>query len=151
MARAPIFISVQGGRLIGGDAYAAQQISELPDGDYFARFSKLTRAGRDEREGMRGLWFAGLKLLSDNTDDPRYDTPEKAYHNIRIDLGFSRPRYRRDGSVEMVPTSTADDNMDDEEMAVLQEKAQEFWMRREGWDPWESWKAEQDAKKGNQR
>lgn len=148
MARTKIYITIdQNGRIGPGDAYGAEQLSTLPRGDYFVTFSKLTARGRDERDGLRGLWFAGLKLLSENTEDPRYDTPEKCYANIRIDLGYSRPRWRRDGTVEMVPISTSDAAFPDEEMHTLQERAREFCLRRFGYDPWLVWTETQEAKR----
>lgn len=152
MSRAPILIRVELGRLVPVDAYAQQQVDELGDGKEFnARLSRITATGREEREGLRGMWFAGLKLLSENTDDPRYNTPEKAYRNIRLDLGFSRPRHRIDGSVEMVPVSTADDNMDDEEMAALQELARGYCQQKFGFDPFQMWADEKDAEKAMQQ
>lgn len=151
MSRAPIFIRVWRGHLVPADAYAQQQIDELGEGKEFnARLSRITATGREEREGMRGLWFAGLALLSQNTEDKRYDTPENAYYSIMLDLGYCRPRWRRNGSVEMVPISTSDGSMSDEEMSILQERAREFWMRREGYDPWQTWQDEQTAKKANE-
>ncbi len=147
MSRAPIMFTVNNGRLSPGDVYAEQQISELPNGTYSARFSRMTAKFKTEREGLRGLWFAGLKLLSENTEDIRYDTPAKAYHNIRIDLGFVRPRWRVDGSVEMVPMSTSDESMDDEEMIVLLERAATHCVGRFGFDPFQTWKDQQEAMK----
>jgi hypothetical protein len=148
MSRAPIAMTVKGGRFSAMDAYAAEQLSQLPDGDYSVRVSRLTNSGREERAGMRGLWFAGLQLLSENTEDPEYDSPKKAYDQIRIDLGYVRRRYRIDKSWEYVPISTAEETFSDEEMAILQERARAFCVERFGFDPWAQWTEQQDAAQG---
>ncbi len=141
----------QRGGLYPADAYAAQQYDALPEGkDLSVRISVMSSTGKTEREGARGLWWAGLQMLAENSDDPDYDTHRKAHEAILFALGFVRPRFRIDGSVIMDVVSTAEDAMDDEEFSVLMTKADEFIMRRFGWSPWESWKMEQDAKRANQ-
>ena len=147
MSRPPIFIEVRGGRVSPADAYAQEQLANLPDGRYNARVSKVTRAGREEREGARGLWWAGCTLLAENSESAAMDTARKAHEHILMGLGFVRPRFRVDGSFTMVPVSTSEAEMDDEEFAILQEKAREFCVARFGYDPFETWKDQQEAMK----
>lgn len=144
MSRPPIVIEVRGGRMAPGDQWAEEQIAALPDGRYTARLSKQTRAGREEREGIRGLWWAGCHLLSENTEDASADTARKAHEQILMGLGFVRPRFRVDGSFEMVPVSTSESEMADDEAAILQEKARPYAIRRWGFDPWLAWTEQQE-------
>lgn len=147
MSRPPIFIEVRGGRVSAADAYAAEQLSNLPDGQYNARLSKMTRAGREEREGLRGLWWAGCTLLAENSDSPLLDTSRKVHEHILMGLGFVRPRFRVDGGFDMVPVSTSESEMDDGEFVILQEKARAYAIQRWGFDPWLTWVEQQEAMK----
>lgn len=147
MSRPPIFIEVRGGRVSPADAYAAEQLSLLPDGQYNARLSKMTRAGREEREGLRGLWWAGCTLVAQNSDSPLLDTSRKVHEQILMGLGFVRPRFRVDGAFDMVPVSTSESEMDDTEFHLLLEKARSFCHARFGFDPFEAWVNEQEAQK----
>lgn len=147
MSRPPIFIEVNNGHVSGADAYAQEQLSLLPNGKYNARLSKMTRAGREEREGLRGLWWAGCTLVSENTENAAWDTPRKVHNAILMGLGFVRPRFRVDGTFEMVPVSTSEVEMDDSEMAILQEKARPFAINLWGFDPWATWVEQQEAMK----
>lgn len=148
MSQAPIFVRVERGGLMPLDSYAAQQLSKLqPGAEYSARLSRITRTGREEREGMRGRWWAGLALLAESTEDMAYDTPRKAHEAILMGLKYVRPRFRIDGSFDMVPVSTSDAAMDDGEFSILQERARAFCEAKFGFDPFAAWEAEQDAKK----
>lgn len=146
MSRAPIAVEARGGRILPGDAWSEEQFAQLPDGRYTMRLSKQTRAGREEREGLRGLWWAGCTLVAQNSDSPLLDTSRKVHEQILMGLGFVRPRFRVDGAFDMVPVSTSESEMDDEEMAILQEKARTFAMARWGYDPWLVWVEQQEAK-----
>lgn len=139
MTRPPIFIEIKGGRVSPADAYAEEQLSQLPDGQYNARLSKMTRAGREEREGARGLWWAGCTLVAENSDNPLLDTSRKVHEHILMQLGFVRPRFRIDGAFDMVPVSTSESEMDNIEFAILQEKARPLAVRLWGMDPWQLW------------
>lgn len=143
MSRPAIFIEVRGGRVSAADAYGAEQLSNLPDGRYNMRVSKVTRAGREEREGLRGLWWAAMSLLSENSDSPLIDTPRKAHEFILMGLGFVRPRFRVDGGFDMIPVSTSESEMDDGEFLTLMEKAASFCIDRFGFDPMQTWKDQQ--------
>lgn len=146
MSRAPIAMEKRRGGLAPADAYAQQQYDALPDNVRLnVRVSKLSAKGKEEREGARGLWWAGLTLLSQNTENQNYDTARKAHETILRGLGFVRPRFRIDGSVVMDPVSTSDTNMDDEEFTVLQERARAYVIAEFGFDPWAMWVEEQEA------
>jgi len=147
MTRPPIFVEVQGGRVSAADAYAAEQLANLPNGRYNMRMAKVTRAGREEREGLRGLWWAAMALLADNSDNAMFDTPRKAHEFILMGLGFVRPRFRVDGAYDMVPVSTSEAEMDDAEFLILLEKAAAFCVGRLGFDPFQTWKDQQEAMK----
>ncbi len=147
MSRPPIAMEVRGGRLLPGDAWADEQIANLPDGRYTARLSKQTRAGREEREAHRALWWAGCNLLAQNTESALLDTPRKVHEFFLTGLGFVRPRFRVDGGFDMVPVSTSESEMDDDEFAILQEKARAFSIQRFGYDIWQMWIDEQEAMK----
>jgi hypothetical protein len=152
MARAPIMCRKSRGGLFPADAYGQSQYDALPDGKELAvRVTVMSSTGKTEREGMRGLWWGSMELLSQNVDDIEYDTKEKAHASTLFALGFVRPRFRIDGSVEMIPVSTAEDNMPDEEMAILLEKAAGFLTRKFGFDPFQSWKDEHEAANANRR
>lgn len=146
MSRPPIFIEVRGGRISAADPYAAEQIANLPDGQYNARLSKMTRAGREQREGLRGLWWAGCTLVAENSDSPLLDTSRKVHEHILMGLGFVRPRFRVDGAFDMVPVSTSESEMDDDEFTILQEKARAFALARWDYDPWAVWVEQQEGK-----
>lgn len=99
------------------------------------------------RNGMLGLWFAGIRLLFDNQEE--YATERKLHEAILKDLGLSHPVYRIDGTfVKDVVDSIALEAMTDEEMTVVQEKARSYAEGRWGYDPWRLWVEQQDAKKG---
>lgn len=146
MSRAPIVLEARGGRLFPGDAWADEQVAQLPDGRYTARLSKQTRAGREEREAHRALWWAGCTLLAQNSDSPLLDTQRKVHEHILMSLGFVRPRFRVDGGFDMVPVSTSEAEMDDEEFEILQEKARAYSIQRWGYDIWQAWVDEQERK-----
>ena len=146
MSRPAIFIEVSNGRVSAADAYAAEQLSTLPNGRYNMRVSKVTRAGREEREGARGLWWAGCTLLAENNDSPLLDTSRKVHEHILMSLGYVRPRFRVDGGFDMVPVSTSESEMDDAEFAILQEKARAYSEQRWGYDIWRAWVDEQEGK-----
>lgn len=133
------------------DAYAEQQIDELPNGNYNARVSRLTGKFKEEREGLRGLWWAGCETLALNVEHKLWDTKRKASDEILKGLGFVRPRFRADKTVDMIPVSIAEDAMDDEEMTTLLERARPFCIDRWGFDPFQMWVDEQEAMKGNRR
>lgn len=147
MSRAPIAVEVRGGRILPGDAWSEEQLAALPDGRYSARLSKQTKAGREEREAHRALWWAGCTLLSQNTESPLLDTPRKVHEHILMGLGFVRPRFRVDGSFDMVPVSTSEAEMPDDEFEILQEKARAYSEQRWGYDIWRAWVDEQEAKR----
>lgn len=147
MSRAPIAIEARGGRILPGDAWSEEQFAQLPDGRYTMRLSKQTRAGREEREAHRALWWAGCTLLSQNTESPLLDTPRKVHEHILMGLGFVRPRFRVDGGFDMVPVSTSEAEMLDDEFDILQEKARAYSEQRWGYDIWRAWVDEQEAKK----
>lgn len=147
MSRPPIFIEVRGGRVSAADAYAAEQLSQLPDGQYNARLSRVTRAGREEREGLRGLWWAGCTLMAENSDNAALDTARKVHEALLMGMGFVRPRFRVDGSFDMVPVSTSEAEMDDGEFAILQERARAYALERWGIDPWQMWVDQQEARR----
>lgn len=152
MSRAPIAMICDGLVLRPADAYSQQQIDELPRGaTYNVRVSKLSAHGKEEREGLRGLWWAGCEVLANNVDHKLWDTKRKASDEILKGLGFVRPRFRIDKSVDMIPVSLAEDAMDDEEMAVLLERARTFCIDRWDFDPFQTWIDEQEAAKGNRR
>jgi hypothetical protein len=146
MSRPPIVIEARGGRLLPGDQWAEEQIAALPDGRYTARLSKQTRAGREEREAHRALWWAGCNMLAENSDSPLLDTQRKVHEFFLTNLGFVRPRFRVGGGFDMVPVSTSEAEMDDDEFAILQEKARAYSIERFGYDIWQSWIDEQEAK-----
>ncbi len=151
MSRAPIMCRKERGGFFPADAYASQQYDAIPEGkELSVRVSVMSSTGKTEREGSRGMWWGTMTMLSENVDDIEFDTPRKAHDATLFALGFVRPRFRVDGSVEMIPVSTADDNMDDGEHAILVEKARAYLTGRFGFDPFEAWAQEQDAKKANQ-
>ncbi len=149
MSRAPIYVYCDGRTLRPVDAYAAEQLQklheELPKGEFFARLSRLTAKGKDERQGIRGLWWAGVNLLAESVEDPAWDTPRKAHERILEGLGYVRPRWRANGSLELVVVSTTEENMDDEEAQVLQERARPMVLQKWGFDPWQKWVDQKEA------
>lgn len=151
MSRPPIFIEVNNGRVSAADAYAAEQLSTLPNGRYNMRVSKVTRAGREEREGIRGLWWAGCQLMAENSDNAALDTSRKVHEAVLMGLGFVRPKFRVDGSFVMVPVSTSEVEMEDDEAIILQEKARAYAIQRWGYDPWLAWTEQQTAQNGGHR
>lgn len=142
----------RGLHLVPSDPYGQQQIDALPDGKQLSvRISVMSASGKTEREGSRGMWWGTMTLLSENSDDIEFSSPRNAHDSTLFALGFVRPRFRVDGSVEMVPVSTADHAMDDGEHAILVEKARAYLTNRFGYDPFSAWTDEQTAKKANQQ
>lgn len=152
MARAAIMMRKWRGHFVPVDTYAQQQVDEIPEGkDLSVRASVMSSTGKTQREGNRGLWWAGLQMLAENSDDLEYDDKRKAHETILRALGYVRPRYRVDNTVEYIPISTAEDAMDDDEFSILMERAEALIYAKFGWSPWGSWKAEQEAKNANQQ
>ena len=153
MSRAPIAMTVanEGAMPRPLDAYAAEQLAALPPGTYSVRFARMTAKGKTEREGQRGLWWAGCDLLSQNTERWGYADRRQTHETILTAIGYTRPRYRIDGSFELIPVSTAEDAMDDGEYAIMQERARAFTIREFGMDPWEEWAKQQDEMNGGRR
>ncbi len=144
MSRSPIYVEFDGRGLVPVDAYAAEQLAALVKGSrYNARLSRITASGKEEREGMRGLWWAGCDLLSQQVDELHYDTRRKASNMILMSLGFVTAKPKADGRVDIVPISTGEDVLDDEEMQILLERAAAFCIQRFGFDPFQSWKDQQ--------
>ncbi len=144
MTRAPIGMTVDNRGVHALDAYAQEQLAALPHGTYNVRFARMTAKGKEEREGMRGLWWAGCDMLSQNTERWGYADKRQAHNTILTAIGYTRPRYRMDGSFELIPVSTAEEAMDDAEFAIMQERARAFAVREHGFDPWEMWVQEQE-------
>jgi hypothetical protein len=148
MSRAPIFMVAKDGRLMPGDAWAAEQVEKLPQGDYFAVLDKIKQDGRNERHWMHGLWFKGLEHLAHNTDAPRYDSQHKAHVNIKLDLGYFVPNLK---TGMPMPMSTAIEKMTDEAYIELHERAREFCVKTFGFDPWQQIQDEYAAQRGIKR
>jgi len=133
------------------DQYAHQQIEELPPGTYSVRCSRMTAKYKTEREGMRGLWWAGCDLLSKNTEQKGFATKRAASDEILIGIDLTRKRYRIDKTWEPIPVSLAEESMDDEEMATVIELGRAYCMDRFRFDPFKMWVDEQEAMKANNR
>lgn len=98
------------------------------------------------RSGMLGLYFAGLKLLFENQED--YATEKKLREAILKDLGFSTKLYKVDGTfLKDVPDSMALEAMGDEEMAIVQERSRTWAVEHYGFDAWQLWVEQQEARK----
>ncbi len=139
MAREGITVRVERGGLFPLDAYGQEQIDKLPPGEYVARLSKMTGRYREEREGLRGLWWAGCGLLAENNDVPGYQTKRGASDMILTKLGMVRPSLK--GKRIPEPVSLAEDaGIDDEEFKIIMEMAEAFVLAKFGWSPWEEWK-----------
>lgn len=149
MSRAPIGMVVDQRGLHPLDGYAQEQLAALPPGTYNVRFARMTAKYKEEREGMRGLWWAGLELLTQNTERRGYVDKRMAHESILRAVGYTRPRFRIDGSFDLIPVSTAEESMDDAEFAIMQERARAYAVEEFGFDPWEMWVTEQDAMNGN--
>lgn len=151
MARSAIQLRNWRGVLVPVDDYARETLDKLPQGaEYYARLSRITRAGREEREGTRGKWWAGLDLLANQQHEAGYLTQRGCHDSILTALGFTRKRHLTGGRFELIPVSTKEGAMDDEEFDVLQELARAFCMAKFNYDPWEMWEQEQAAKKANE-
>jgi hypothetical protein len=60
---------------------------------------------------MNGMYWAQLgQIIASGAT--RYPTAEHLHDAIKMELGYVAPIYRMDGSVEIVPDSTAFDRMD---------------------------------------
>lgn len=151
MSRAPIGMTIDHRGLHALDAYSQEQLAALPHGTYNVRFAKMTGKYKEEREGMRGLWWAGLELLVNNTERRGYADKRQAHETILRAIGYTRPRFRADHSFELIPISTSEESMDDAEFAIMQERARAFCMEEHGFDPFEMWKEEQEAMNGGRR
>ncbi len=154
MARAPIYVYCDGQALRPFDAYAAEQMKklneEMPQGEFFARLSRITAKGKDERQGLFGLWWAGCGLFAESTEHLMWDTQRKVSDRVLEGLGFVRPQFRRvagETTFKMVPVSIAETNMDDDEFELLLERARPFMLDRWNRDPWQEWTDKQDAEK----
>lgn len=152
MSRSPIAMEKRGGRLVPIDAYASEQVDLLPEGKTLSvRVSVMTAKGKTEREGNRGLMWAGINLLADNTDSVLLNSPRKAYEYMLTALGYVRPRFRIDGSYDMIPMSTSEEAMDDSEHALCLERMRAWSVQHLGVDYWQSWIDENEAANANRR
>lgn len=113
------------------------------------RFTR-PKGAEDRRAGNLRLWWAGIGLLLENTDDERWPTKRKLHNLILEELGFVEKIWRIDGSYRLVVDSIAIDKMEDEDFDRLFEKARAFCHEHFGFDPWETWVAERNAAKANQ-
>jgi len=148
MSRAPIGMVVDHRGLHPLDGYAQEQLAALPPGTYNVRFARMTAKYKEEREGMRGLWWAGLEVLANNTERRGYGDKRQAHESVLRAIGYTRPRYKMDHSFEMIPISTAEESMDDAEFAIMQERSRAYCVDEFGFDPWQTWVDEQDAARG---
>lgn len=147
MSRAAIYMEFDGRGFVPADAWASEQLSALKPGTRFnVRVSRITARGKEEREGLRGLWWAGCELLSQQVDELHYDTKRKASNMILMSLGFVTAKPKIGGTVDIVPISMADNVLDDGEFAILLERAAAFCVNRFGFDPFEMWKDQQPQK-----
>ncbi len=147
MSKAPIAMRWNGRGFEPMDSYSEEQCAALQMGEYSVRVSRLTRTGREERDGLRGLWWGGLTVLADNTEDWRFNEKRKAHDSIMIAIGYSRPRFRIDGKFDMIPISTSDESMDDDEFRVVMERGETYILDQIGWSPWERWKEEHPSER----
>lgn len=74
---------------------------------------------------MNGMYWAQLSEIIDS-GATKYPTPEHLHDAIKMELGFVQPVYRLDGSVELVPDSTAFDKMTQADFNVFYERAMEM-------------------------
>lgn len=151
MSRAPIAMTVDQRGLHALDAYAQEQLASLPQGTYNVRFSRMTARGKTEREGLRGLWWAGCEVLSENTEQVGFSTKRAASDSILEGMGMIRKRYRIDKTWEPIPISLAEENLDDEEMVAVLELARAYCLDRFGFDPFQAWTDEKDKLNGGRR
>lgn len=151
MSRSPIGMTIDHRGLHALDGYAQEQLAALPHGTYNVRFAKMTGKYKEQREGLRGLWFAGCELLSQNTEQDGFATKRAASNSLLVGMKMTRRKYHNDKTWEPIPISLSEDNLDDEEMLTILEMARAYCLDRFGFDPFEMWKQEQEAMNGGRR
>jgi hypothetical protein len=151
MKRLLVEVAMLGNRLalVPADPLAEEDIAGL---DRSQSFMVQVTAGR--RRGPLNKWWAGLALLHANLPEhleKRWPTTRKLHDAFLEEMGFVTRLYRIDGSWREEVDSVALDAMEDAEFGVLQEKARALCIKVFGYDAWQAWEDEQEAKKAMRR
>lgn len=129
-------------RLAPADAYSA----ELLEGLRREKFYNLT-ISEERSRGRLNHWWAGIGLLRENIDDERFPTSRHLHHAILEELGCVTRFYRIDGTFKTEADSIALDAMSEEEFEEIFERARALAVSEWGYDPWQLWQQEAEAKK----
>ena len=139
-----IAVEMRDGRLIGADAWAAEQIAALPRGVvYNAVVTVARRTADDEHAGTLRFYMAGINLLYDSVDTgpgTPFPTPRHLRKHILRDLGFYVAIPQRDGAMRKDVDSMALDKMEFEDLKLCLELSRAYCVATWGFDPWEEWK-----------
>jgi hypothetical protein len=129
------------GHVVADDPWSQEVVDKLPAGRMV--FEVHTEEAED---GIRGLFFAGLKVLFDNVESgpgTEFPTPESLRREILREIGFCDPILRIDG-IKKEPRSMARGRMQYDELVVVLEVSRAYCMSRWQMDPWALWEAEHE-------
>lgn len=147
----PIIMRREGSRLVALDAWSAEMLERLPEGVPLnvARPTVATLGVGDEHDALLRFYMAGINLLHKNTPDPRrrFPTPRHLRQRILKGLGFFEEVDWGNGITRRIPNSMAKEAMPLDELKICFELSRAIVLAWRGYDPWDVWKAEQDAKK----
>jgi hypothetical protein len=108
----------------------------------------------DRKHGPLRHWWAGLAWmlkrwegLGNNEALLLWPTTRKLNDALLIQLGYHETWHHLDGTIQVRADSIRFEAMAEAEFEAMFEKARVLTLDRWGIDPWEEWKAEQQAKK----
>lgn len=137
----PIGVEWDGQAFRPVDAYSAELADQLPRGTRLEGHFTAVTGKADARAGNTRLYWAGINLLHENTDE--FPTARKLHDHILEELGFFTRHPRIDGGERREIDSTKE--MEDDEFATMWELAKTYVLARWRFDPWEKWKEEAAA------
>lgn len=138
------------------DSAAVEMADQLPrDKRLHAKVTVASaRAGaEDPRTGKMNLYWAGIGILLQN--QLAHVDKKEMHEHLMGELGYTERHYRivgqnPDGSTiydfTIEPRSISKLNMQDDDFDILFERARAYVVEHHGFDPWDTWIDEAEAK-----
>jgi hypothetical protein len=147
---APIAVTVENGRLVPADAWAAEEIAKLPRGARFNAYLTLAKSAVDDEHGrLLQRYMAGIAELYDwlpNTGPgTEFPTATQLRREILKQIGFCETWPQRDGSIRKEAMSMSRDKMSFADLQICFELSRHYvgaWteaLTGERYEPWERW------------
>lgn len=142
MAKLPMLMQRRGSTLVPIDAWAEEQLRDIPLGVSLNVTAKEAAGERSKRRSKNQLYWAGLGLASENIEDRRWPTARKLHKLLMEELGYTTKFYRIDGTYKEEVDSVRFDEMPDPEFFDYFDRAQVWFAANFDFDPWKQWMKE---------